>query len=135
MKVVSRSNQRITIFWNYASDKVTINEQNDIKIIAEYREKLLLMVKQGKLTNDEYDKFRKSIGKMNIGKFVDCIFISNLIFDIPRCELLDEIKNFFENYKTLQKIEVKVGKYHNKEDALELIEACKKRYKDEKENK
>ena len=49
--------------------------------------------------------------------------------------ILDEIKNFFENYKTLQKIEVKVGKYHNKEDALELIEACKKRYKDEKENK
>ena len=49
--------------------------------------------------------------------------------------ILDEIKNFFENYKTLQKIEVKVGKYHNKEDALKLIEACKKRYKDEKENK
>lgn len=49
--------------------------------------------------------------------------------------ILDEIKNFFENYKTLQKIEVKVGKYHNKEDALELIETCKKRYKDEKENK
>lgn len=97
MKVVSRSNQRINIFWNYASDKVTINEQNDIKIIAEYREKLLLMVKQGKLTKDEYDKFRKSIGKMNIGKFVDCIFISNLIFDIPRCELLNEIKNLSNN--------------------------------------
>ena len=49
--------------------------------------------------------------------------------------ILDEIKNFFENYKTLQKIEVKVGKYHNKEDALELIETCKKRYKDEMGNK
>ena len=48
---------------------------------------------------------------------------------------LKEIKNFFENYKTLQKIEVKVGKYHDKEDALKLIDACKKRYKDEKENK
>ncbi len=42
--------------------------------------------------------------------------------------ILDEIKNFFENYKTLQKIEVKVGKYHDKEDALELIEKCKERY-------
>lgn len=42
--------------------------------------------------------------------------------------ILDEIKNFFENYKTLQKIEVKVGKYHNKEEALELIEKCKERY-------
>lgn len=42
--------------------------------------------------------------------------------------ILEEIKNFFENYKTLQKIEVKVGEYHGKEDALELIEDCKKRY-------
>ena len=42
--------------------------------------------------------------------------------------ILEEIKNFFENYKTLQKIEVKVGKYHGKEEALELIESCKKRY-------
>lgn len=42
--------------------------------------------------------------------------------------ILDEIKNFFENYKTLQKIEVKVGKYHNKEEALELIKKCKERY-------
>ena len=45
--------------------------------------------------------------------------------------ILDEIKNFFENYKTLQKIEVKVGSYHNKEEALRLIETCKERYKKE----
>ncbi len=45
--------------------------------------------------------------------------------------ILDEIKNFFENYKTLQKIEVKVGKYHGKEDALKLIEVCKERYLNE----
>ena len=42
--------------------------------------------------------------------------------------ILDEIKNFFENYKTLQKIEVKVGKYHNKEEALEKNKKCKERY-------
>lgn len=42
--------------------------------------------------------------------------------------ILDEIKNFFENYKTLQKIEVEVGCYHDKQEALELIETCKKRY-------
>ena len=47
--------------------------------------------------------------------------------------ILEEIKNFFENYKTLQKIEVKVGKYHDKKDALKLIETCKKRYKESKE--
>lgn len=44
--------------------------------------------------------------------------------------ILEEIKNFFENYKTLQKVEVKVGDYHNKEEALKLIEDCRKRYKD-----
>lgn len=42
--------------------------------------------------------------------------------------ILDEIKNFFENYKTLQKIEVKVGRYHDKQEALELIKKCKERY-------
>lgn len=42
--------------------------------------------------------------------------------------ILEEIKNFFENYKTLQKIEVKVGEYHSKEEALELINTCKERY-------
>ncbi|MCM1052875.1 MAG: inorganic diphosphatase [Ruminococcus sp.] len=43
--------------------------------------------------------------------------------------ILEEIKNFFENYKKLQKIDVEVGNYHSKEEALELIEECKKRYK------
>ena len=42
--------------------------------------------------------------------------------------ILEEIKNFFENYKTLQNIEVKVGEYHNKIEALELIEKCKRRF-------
>lgn len=40
----------------------------------------------------------------------------------------DEIKNFFENYKKLQGITVKVGDYHSKSDALRLIENCKKEY-------
>jgi inorganic pyrophosphatase len=42
--------------------------------------------------------------------------------------ILDEIKNFFENYKTLQDIEVKVSSYHSKKEALELIKKCKERY-------
>ena len=46
--------------------------------------------------------------------------------------ILEEIKNFFENYKTLQKIEVKVGDYHEKEDALKLIDDCKKRFEENK---
>lgn len=42
--------------------------------------------------------------------------------------ILDEIRNFFENYKSLQKIEVIVEEYHSKEDALKIIELCKKRF-------
>ena len=42
--------------------------------------------------------------------------------------ILDEIKDFFQNYKTLQNIAVEVGEYHSKEEALELIKACQKAY-------
>lgn len=44
--------------------------------------------------------------------------------------MLDEIKNFFENYKVLQNMEVIVKDYHGKEEALALIETCKKRYEE-----
>lgn len=47
--------------------------------------------------------------------------------DLPAFEL-EEIRNFFENYKTLQGVEVKVGSYHGKEEALRVIEECKRRY-------
>lgn len=46
--------------------------------------------------------------------------------------ILEEIKNFFENYKKLQKIEVEVGEYHSKEDALNLIKECQERYNNSK---
>ncbi len=41
---------------------------------------------------------------------------------------LKEIKNFFENYKSLDDIEVNVGSFHKKDEALKIIEECKKRY-------
>ena len=40
--------------------------------------------------------------------------------------VLKEIENFFSNYKILQGITVKVGRYHNKGEALKIIEECKK---------
>jgi len=40
-----------------------------------------------------------------------------------------EIKDFFQNYKTLQKIKVETKSFHNKEKALNLIKECKDRYK------
>ena len=43
--------------------------------------------------------------------------------------ILREIRNFFENYKVLQGIDVTTGDYHHKEDAIKIIDECKERYK------
>jgi inorganic pyrophosphatase len=44
-----------------------------------------------------------------------------------------EIRHFFQTYKDLQQNKtVKVGDFHDKIDALELIQVCKKRYIEEK---
>ena len=61
---------------------------------------------------------------------VDCDPRFNEIKDITDISefTLKEIKNFFENYKKLQNIEVKVGNYHNKEEALILLEKCRQTY-------
>ena len=42
--------------------------------------------------------------------------------------VLKEIENFFSNYKILHGITVKVGRYHNKSEALKIIEECKHAY-------
>lgn len=42
---------------------------------------------------------------------------------------LQEIKNFFQNYKTLQHIKVEVGDYHGIDSTIQLIEQCKENYK------
>ena len=47
--------------------------------------------------------------------------------DLPAFEL-EEIRNFFENYKVLQGVEVVVGEYHGKEEALAVIADCKQAY-------
>ena len=48
---------------------------------------------------------------------------------------LDEIKDFFKNYKTLQNIKVEVSDYHDTKKALELIKECQKRYFDASKKK
>lgn len=50
--------------------------------------------------------------------------------DLPAFEL-EEIRNFFENYKTLQGVEVKVGAYHGKKEALRVIEECRRQFEAE----
>ena len=42
--------------------------------------------------------------------------------------ILDEIRNFLENYKVLQEINVQVEKYYPKNKALKIIEQSKKNY-------
>ena len=44
--------------------------------------------------------------------------------------VLKEISNFFANYKVLQGVKVEVGTYHGKEDALAVIESCRKAWQD-----
>ena len=55
----------------------------------------------------------------------------NSLEELPKHSLI-EIKNFFENYKLLQNIEVKVFDYHGIEEAMQMIEDGKKRYLEEK---
>lgn len=42
---------------------------------------------------------------------------------------LKEIAHFFDNYKELQNVEVHVGDYHGKQEALEIIEQCRAAYR------
>lgn len=42
--------------------------------------------------------------------------------------VLKEIENFFSNYKVLQGVTVKVGHYHSKKEAEQIIEQCRKAY-------
>lgn len=44
--------------------------------------------------------------------------------------VLKEIANFFANYKVLQGVSVEVGNYHNAEEALKIIEECKKAFRE-----
>ena len=44
--------------------------------------------------------------------------------------ILKEIRNFFENYKVLQKVEVTTGKYRGKKDAMRIIKECRARYQE-----
>lgn len=42
--------------------------------------------------------------------------------------ILEEIVNFFTNYKVLQGVKVEVGSYHNREEAMDVIQKCKDAY-------
>ena len=44
--------------------------------------------------------------------------------------VLKEIANFFANYKVLQGVKVEVGAYHGREEAMAVIEQCKKAWQD-----
>ena len=44
--------------------------------------------------------------------------------------VLEEIANFFSNYKVLQGIKVEVGSYHNKEKAMDIITQCRQAWED-----
>lgn len=45
--------------------------------------------------------------------------------------VLREIANFFSNYKVLQGVTVDVGSYHSREEALGIIESCRRAYREQ----
>lgn len=49
--------------------------------------------------------------------------------DLPAF-ILKEITNFFENYKVLQGIDVTTGEYRPREEALRIIEECRRNYRE-----
>ena len=49
--------------------------------------------------------------------------------DLPQFRL-DEIKDFFANYKRLQNIPVEVEDYHSKDEAIEILNYCLEKYKE-----
>ncbi len=53
--------------------------------------------------------------------------------DLPAFEL-EEIANFFANYKVLQNIPVTIGDYHGREEAMAVIEACRARWQEQRGN-
>ena len=42
--------------------------------------------------------------------------------------VLKEIANFFANYKVLQDIQVNVGEYHSKEEAMAIVRQCREAF-------
>lgn len=44
--------------------------------------------------------------------------------------VLEEIANFFANYKVLQGVKVEVGTYHNRDAALAVIKQCRAAYEE-----
>lgn len=79
------------------------------------------------MIDNGYDDY-KIISVVNVDPRNDGI---NELSDLSEFTL-KEIKNFFENYKSLQHIEVKVLNYHSKEEAIKLIKKCKEAYKNNK---
>lgn len=48
--------------------------------------------------------------------------------------ILEEIANFFANYKTLQGINVEVGSYHGEAEAMQIIDTCRRAYEESEKN-
>lgn len=51
----------------------------------------------------------------------------NNLEDIPEHQK-EEIRDFFENYKKLQNVEVKIGEFYGKKEAIQLIKESLERY-------
>lgn len=58
----------------------------------------------------------------------------NELKDLPSFEL-EEIENFFQNYKVLQGIKVETSGYHHRRSAKKIIEECRQAFLDAEKEK
>ena len=86
-----------------------------------------LMLSTKWLMKNNLDKFFKDVTNIKIPSYL-YIDDRTICFKGDYKNTLDEIRNFFENYKVLQKIDVKVEKYYPKNKALKIIEQSRKNY-------
>ena len=103
-----------------ASAVVALDEDNNIILVQQYRApvgRLTLEIPAGKL---DY----------KLISVVDCDPRYDGIRELEDLSpfVLKEIANFFANYKVLQGIKVEVGRFHNAQEALQVIEDCKAAY-------
>lgn len=80
------------------------------------------------------DMYDKGVPDYKLISVIDCdprYDGYNSLEDLPQ-HLIAEIKNFFQNYKVLQGIDVRVGEYHGVNEALQIIDEAKLRCAKEK---
>ena len=97
MQYLENEDKRVSVFWSYPKEKTDNDTSNNIKTIVSFREKLLSMVHKKLLTMDDYNDMKRVFCKASVGKFFNCIFVTEIMFLMKEEDILHEIANLIEN--------------------------------------